>query len=209
MRKKTSSASRRVAPASPERLTVPAAGALRLDQGFHPGSAFAIRSCLCETLRKADSCVLTRPARLLHRRSHSGPAAVPRSFVSDVPGCSAAHKSQASTSRRDPLVPDQKGYTRWSSRSGSTSSPAPSTEHKASWRRRARCRSWPASSSKLPKAKGAGGCGLRVRPGDRMTGTHPAEVNLRGVALKHKELYDIVRTLPEKPACSAARRTTG
>src|SRR6266513_3407854 len=32
-----------------------------------------------------------------------------------------------------------------------------------------------------------------------VTGTHPAEVKKAGsVALKHKELYDIVRSLPEK-----------
>src|ERR1700674_5885864 len=34
-----------------------------------------------------------------------------------------------------------------------------------------------------------------------VTGTHPAEVGKPGsVALKHKELYDIVRSLPEKTA---------
>src|SRR5919201_2710576 len=54
----------------------------------------------------------------------------------------------------------------------------------------------------LEATQGEGGGRLRVSAFDLeigVTGTHPAEVNLTGsVALKHKELYDIVRMLPEK-----------
>src|SRR5438128_2182747 len=54
----------------------------------------------------------------------------------------------------------------------------------------------------LEATQGEGGGRLRASAFDLeigVTGTHPAEVNRPGsVALKHKELYDIVRTLPEK-----------
>jgi DNA polymerase-3 subunit beta len=54
----------------------------------------------------------------------------------------------------------------------------------------------------LEATQGEGGGRLRVSAFDLeigVTGTHPAEVNRTGsVALKHKELYDIVRALPEK-----------
>src|SRR2546428_9926007 len=54
----------------------------------------------------------------------------------------------------------------------------------------------------LEATQGEGGGRLRVSAFDLeigVTGTHPAEVHRPGaVALKHKELYDIVRTLPEK-----------
>src|SRR5438128_1629672 len=54
----------------------------------------------------------------------------------------------------------------------------------------------------LEATQGEGGGRLRVSAFDLeigVTGTHPAEVHRAGsVALKHKELYDIVRTLPEK-----------
>src|SRR5712671_2457433 len=54
----------------------------------------------------------------------------------------------------------------------------------------------------LEATQGEGGGRLRASAFDLeigVTGTHPAEVNKPGgVALKHKELYDIVRTLPEK-----------
>src|SRR5437899_2207924 len=54
----------------------------------------------------------------------------------------------------------------------------------------------------LEATQGEGGGRLRASAFDLeigVTGTHPAEVHRPGaVALKHKELYDIVRTLPEK-----------
>src|SRR6267143_558546 len=54
----------------------------------------------------------------------------------------------------------------------------------------------------LEATQGEGGGRLRASAFDLeigVTGTHPAEVHKPGaVALKHKELYDIVRTLPEK-----------
>src|SRR2546421_2913215 len=64
----------------------------------------------------------------------------------------------------------------------------------------------------LEATQGEGGGRLRASAFDLeigVTGTHPAEVHRPGsVALKHKELYDIVRTLPEKPSCFAGKRTT-
>src|SRR5436853_634790 len=58
------------------------------------------------------------------------------------------------------------------------------------------------ASALLEATQGEGGGRLRVSAFDLeigVTGTHPAEVNRTGsVALKHKELYDIVRMLPEK-----------
>src|SRR6266436_1761850 len=54
----------------------------------------------------------------------------------------------------------------------------------------------------LEATQGEGGGRLRVSAFDLeigVTGAHPAEVHRPGaVALKHKELYDIIRTLPEK-----------
>ena len=54
----------------------------------------------------------------------------------------------------------------------------------------------------LEATQGEGGGRLRVSAFDLeigVTGTHPAEVVKTGaVAIKHKELYDIVRSLPEK-----------
>jgi DNA polymerase-3 subunit beta len=54
----------------------------------------------------------------------------------------------------------------------------------------------------LEATQGEGGGRLRVSAFDLeigVTGSHPAEVNRAGsVALKHKELYDIVRMLPER-----------
>ena len=54
----------------------------------------------------------------------------------------------------------------------------------------------------LEATQGEGGGRLRVSAFDLeigVTGTHPAEVARTGaVAIKHKELYDIVRALPEK-----------
>src|SRR6266849_4370403 len=54
----------------------------------------------------------------------------------------------------------------------------------------------------LEATQGEGGGRLRASAFDLeigVTGTHPAEVHRPGaVAIKHKELYDIVRTLPEK-----------
>ncbi len=54
----------------------------------------------------------------------------------------------------------------------------------------------------LEASQGEGGGRLRVSAFDLeigVTGTHPAEVQKTGaVAIKHKELYDIVRALPEK-----------
>ncbi len=54
----------------------------------------------------------------------------------------------------------------------------------------------------LEATQGEGGGRLRVSAFDLeigVTGTHPAEVQKTGsVAIKHKELYDIVRALPEK-----------
>jgi DNA polymerase-3 subunit beta len=54
----------------------------------------------------------------------------------------------------------------------------------------------------LEATQGEGGGRLRVSAFDLeigVTGTHPAEVQKAGaVALKHKELYDIVRALPER-----------
>ncbi|MFL5407273.1 MAG: DNA polymerase III subunit beta [Myxococcales bacterium] len=63
----------------------------------------------------------------------------------------------------------------------------------------------PILASVLPEATDADGQGrLRVSAFDLeigVTGTHPAEVMKAGsVALKHKELYDIIRALPEKTA---------
>src|SRR5947208_5225772 len=56
----------------------------------------------------------------------------------------------------------------------------------------------------LEATAGEGGGRLRVSAYDLeigVTGTHPAEVQKAGaVALKHKELYDIVRALPERTA---------
>src|SRR5947207_7900603 len=58
------------------------------------------------------------------------------------------------------------------------------------------------ASALLEATQGEGGGRLRVSAFDLeigVTGTHPAEVLKAGsVALKHKELYDIVRALPEK-----------
>src|SRR5207248_3033414 len=58
------------------------------------------------------------------------------------------------------------------------------------------------ASALLDATQGEGGGRLSVSDFDLeigVTGTHPAEVNRTGsVALKHKELYDIVRMLPEK-----------
>src|ERR1700682_6289294 len=54
----------------------------------------------------------------------------------------------------------------------------------------------------LEATQGDNGGRLRVSAFDLeigVTGTHPAEVQKAGaVAIKHKELYDIVRALPEK-----------
>jgi len=56
----------------------------------------------------------------------------------------------------------------------------------------------------LEAIQGEGGGRLRVSAYDLeigVTGTHPAEVHKAGsVALKHKELYDIIRALPERTA---------
>src|SRR5205085_2833509 len=56
----------------------------------------------------------------------------------------------------------------------------------------------------LEATAGEGGGRLRVSAYDLeigVTGTHPAEVQKAGaVALKHKELYDIIRALPERMA---------
>ena len=60
----------------------------------------------------------------------------------------------------------------------------------------------PILASVLLEASEDGGGRLKVSAFDLeigVTGTHPCEVRKAGsVALKHKELYDIVRALPEK-----------